>query len=254
MSKLDFNVVIPARFASTRLPGKPLRLIAGKPMIVRVCERAEASGAQAVWVATDDTRIATVVEEAGYDALLTRPDHQNGAERIAEVVTRLDWPDETLVVNLQGDEPLMPSRYLAELASHLAGQTRAHAATLAAPFQDVEALRSPHAVKVVLDHQHYALYFSRAPVPWHRDGWSWQPESLSDQHWRHIGLYAYTAGFLRRYAAMGPSPLERLESLEQLRLLWYGEAIAVKIVHDMPEGGVDTEADLQRVDRLLTRS
>lgn len=249
----DFHIVIPARHGSSRLPGKPLLDIAGKPMIVHVCERALAAGHR-VCVATDDQRIAAAVANLPVTAVMTRDDHASGTERIAEVADRLGWPDDTRVVNLQGDEPLMRPELIRRLADALAATDGAHVATLAAPIDDPADVFDPHAVKVVLDRHGHALYFSRAPIPWHRDSFP-QPGRAADAEvpWlRHIGIYAYTAGFLRRYVGWPRSPLESVEALEQLRILWQGERIRVLPVDSAPHAGVDTEADLRRVEGILS--
>jgi 3-deoxy-manno-octulosonate cytidylyltransferase (CMP-KDO synthetase) len=246
---VDFKIAIPARHGSSRLPGKPLLDIAGKPMIVHVCERALEAGASEVVVATDDPRIAEAVAGLPVRAVMTGEQHRSGTERIAEAADLLGWKDETIVVNLQGDEPLIPPDLKRRLAVLLARQDVAEVATLAAPIQDREEVFNPHAVKVVLDRDGHALYFSRAPIPWHRDAFAGQGEALpAGFPWlRHIGIYAYSAGFLRRYVAWPPSPLEEVESLEQLRILWMGERILVMPVDSAPEAGVDTEEDLRRV-------
>lgn len=254
MNTPAFNVVIPARYASTRLPGKPLLDIAGQPMIAHVCARAQEAGASQIIVATDDQRIVQVVEAQGISAMMTRADHQSGTERIAEVAERLAWPDETLIVNLQGDEPLIPPGYLQAAASALANQQRAGIATLAAAIHDPEEIFNPNAVKVVLDQQGYALYFSRAPIPWERGVFTAGGGEPSGQvpHLRHIGLYAYSVAFLKRYCVWPSSPLEAVEALEQLRILWQGEAVKVGIVPETPPPGVDTPEDLVRVARVLS--
>lgn len=244
-----FKVVIPARYASTRLPGKPLLDIAGKPMIAHVCERALAAQAEQVVVATDDQRIFDTVSALGIQVVMTDPNHQSGTERIAEVADRLDWHADDIVVNLQGDEPLIPPEYISDVAGALARQQQAGIATLAAKIHDADEIFNANAVKVVLDKNNYALYFSRAPIPWNRASF---PEhhvvdEVAHPHYRHIGMYAYTVGFLQRYCNWSASPVESVESLEQLRILWHGEKVLVKIVEQTPEAGVDTEEDLWRV-------
>ncbi|OAI03724.1 3-deoxy-manno-octulosonate cytidylyltransferase [Methylomonas methanica] len=248
-----FKVVIPARYGSTRLPGKPLLDIAGKPMIVHVCERALEADAEQVVVATDDQRIFDAVGDLGLLAVMTDPNHQSGTERIAEVARIMGWADEQIVVNLQGDEPLIPPAYIRDAAMALAGQDQAGIATLAAKILDVDEIFNPNAVKVVLDKNGYALYFSRAPIPWNRSTFPDQhdPAVSTLPHLRHIGMYAYTVGFLQRYCSWAASPLESVESLEQLRILWHGEKVLVKIVEKTPEAGVDTEEDLVRVSKRL---
>jgi len=249
-----FKIVIPARYGSSRLPGKPLLLIGGKPMIVHVCERAMEAGAAEVVVATDDERIGEAVAGLGVKAVMTRPEHNSGTERIAEVADLLAWGDSEVIVNVQGDEPLIRPELIRRLANVLAGQGEAEVATLAAPIDERAEVFNPNAVKVVLDRRSYALYFSRAPIPWHRDSFATTDEDLPEGfvYLRHIGIYAYTAGFLRRYVQWPSSRLESIESLEQLRILWRGERIRVLPVERAPEAGVDTEADLQRVKSLLT--
>jgi 3-deoxy-manno-octulosonate cytidylyltransferase (CMP-KDO synthetase) len=249
-----FKVVIPARYGSTRLPGKPLLTLAGKPMIAHVCERAKEAGADEIVVATDDERIYRAVSALGMQAAMTGADHNSGTERIAEVARQREWLPEEIIVNLQGDEPLLDPSYIREAASVLAARKRAGMATLAAEITEAEEIFNPNAVKVVLDRQGYALYFSRAPIPWDRDRFTLAGGAPSGKmpYYRHIGLYAYTAGFLNRYCQWEASPLEGVESLEQLRILWHGEAIAVKIVKAVPAPGVDTPEDLQRVERLLS--
>ncbi|WP_415880779.1 3-deoxy-manno-octulosonate cytidylyltransferase [Methylomonas sp. TEB] len=251
-----FKVVIPARYGSTRLPGKPLLDIAGKPMIVHVCERALEADAEQVVVATDDQRIFDAVSDLGLQAVMTDPNHQSGTERIAEVARIMGWADEQIVVNLQGDEPLIPPAYIRDTALALAGQEQAGIATLAAKILDVEEIFNPNAVKVVLDKNGYALYFSRAAIPWNRATFPDQHgiASSSLPHLRHIGMYAYTVGFLQRYCSWAASPLESVESLEQLRILWHGERVLVKIVDKTPEAGVDTEEDLVRVSKQIMYS
>ena len=249
----DFKVVIPARYASTRLPGKPLLEIAGKPMILHVYQRALESAAGEVWVATDDARIARAVEQGGGRVCMTRSDHHSGSDRIAEVAAQMGWDDDAILVNLQGDEPLMPPALIDLVANDMAGHRQADVATLAAPIHQRERLFDPHVVKVVTNAEGYALYFSRAPIPWHRDEFLAGAEQLptSVGFHRHIGLYAYRAGYLRRYVGLRPSPLELAESLEQLRVLWHGGRIHVGITDIEPGHGVDTEADLHRAEREL---
>lgn len=250
-----FKVVIPARFASSRLPGKPLLLLAGKPMIAHVCARALAADADEVVVATDDARIFDAVTALNIKAVMTRSDHQSGTERIAEVAALLGWQDDQIIVNLQGDEPLIPPAYIRELAGALNAQQQAGIATLAAMIHDPEELFNPNAVKVVLNHLGYALYFSRASIPWDRALFANTQPQLSSimPHYRHIGLYAYRVAFLKRYCQWQTSPLEQIECLEQLRILWQGESILVKVVANTPPAGVDTEADLKRVEQLLNQ-
>ena len=251
---LRFKVIIPARYASTRLPGKPLLAIAGKPMIAHVCERAQEAGAEEIIVATDDERIFKTVSALGIKAVITRPDHQSGTERIAEVASYCGWADNEIIVNLQGDEPLIPPATIQQVALALAGQQQADIATLAARIIDSEEIFNPNAVKVVLNKAGYALYFSRAPIPWEREAFanSGRTPSGAVSYLRHIGLYAYTVDFLKRYCSWEASSLESVEALEQLRILWHGEAILVKIVDQTPQAGVDTQEDLLRVERVLS--
>lgn len=251
-----FRVVIPARYASTRLPGKPLADIGGKPMVVRVLERASASGAQSVCVATDHQAVFDAVRDAGGEALMTRPDHASGTDRLAEVVDTLGWQDDEIVVNVQGDEPLIDPGLIATVARVLADSPDAAVATAAHPIADASTMFDPNAVKVVCDARGHALYFSRAPIPWARDafvrGRESLPEGLPVQ--RHVGLYAYRVAFLRRYSRLAPSPLEQWEALEQLRVLWHGERIAVASIAVAPAAGVDTPEDLARVQRAFDPS
>ena len=250
---LAFKVVIPARFASTRLPGKPLLDIAGKPMIAHVCARAQEAGAEEVVVATDNLKIQEVVTGLGIRVVMTNPNHQSGTERIAEVAKLCGWSADQIIVNLQGDEPLIPPSLISEVAQTLANQKLAGIATLAAQIENAEEIFNPNAVKVVLNKLGYALYFSRASIPWERDSFSLSGGTPSGKiaYLRHIGMYAYTVGFLERYCAWEPSILETIEALEQLRILWHGEAIAVSVVDKTPQAGVDTPEDLARVSQIL---
>ena len=241
-----FNVVIPARHASTRLPGKPLLHIAGKPMIVRVAEQAAMSGAQQIWIATDHHAIANVVHEHGFKACLTRDTHASGTDRIAEVVEQQGWADDTIVVNVQGDEPLMPPALIRAVARHLHDHPECAIATACHAIHDEASMRNPNIVKTVLDKQGNALYFSRAPIPYPRDAFAAGDGLPADlPALRHIGIYAYRASFLRAYGQLSPAPIEQYESLEQLRALYHGYKIGVVIADTAPPGGVDTEQDLQ---------
>jgi len=249
-----FDVVIPARFSSSRLPGKPLREIAGKAMVLHTAERAIESGAARVIVATDDERIHDLVSAAGIESLMTRPDHESGSDRLAEVVDRLGLADDHLVVNLQGDEPLMPPGLLELVAHKLDADAGAGVATLATPILAVEEVFDPNVVKVVRGHDARALYFSRAPIPYVRDLFSLgRPDALPDDttFLRHLGIYAYRAGTLRTFARLPQAPLERVEKLEQLRLLEAGVGIALEVVAEPPECGVDTPEDLARAEAAL---
>ena len=250
---MPFRVVIPARYASTRLPGKPLADIAGKPMVVRVCEAARQSGATEVIVATDDARVQAAVAAHGHAALMTRADHLSGTDRIAEVVLQCGWGDEEIVVNVQGDEPLIEPALIAEVAAALATDRAAAIATAAHALDDIAEFMNPNIVKVVTTATGRALYFSRAPIPWHRDGLATQREALpaSFVARRHVGLYAYRVSFLRRYGALAPAPIEQWESLEQLRALWHGFHICVIDCTHPPAPGVDTPEDLARVRHIF---
>ncbi|MEO3989213.1 3-deoxy-manno-octulosonate cytidylyltransferase [Pseudocitrobacter cyperus] len=243
---MSFVVIIPARFASTRLPGKPLQDINGKPMIVHVLERARESGADRIIVATDHAEVAKAVEAAGGEVCMTRADHQSGTERLAEVVEKCGFSDDTIVVNVQGDEPMIPAVIIRQVADNLAA-SKAGMATLAVPIDNAEEAFNPNAVKVVMDKEGYALYFSRATIPWDRDRFAQSRETVGDSLLRHIGIYGYRAGFIRRYVGWAPSPLEQIEMLEQLRVLWYGEKIHVAVAQEVPGTGVDTPEDLARV-------
>jgi len=239
---VSFHVVIPARYASTRFPGKPLADIGGKPMVVRVCERAAKSGAASVHVATDDERIAQAVRAAGHSALMTRADHASGTDRLAEAAGQLKLKDSEIVVNVQGDEPLMAPSLIGRVAELL--DKRTHAVVSTACHALHGSLDNPHIVKVVLDHEGYALYFSRARIPYPREqGGAW---------YRHAGIYAYRVGFLKQFSSLEHSPLEKTEALEQLRVLWHGFRIAVAISETEIAPGVDTPQDLEAVRRMLS--
>jgi len=249
---LAFHVVIPARFASTRLPGKPLLPIAGKPMVVRVAEQAAKSGAQQIWIATDHHPIIAAAHEHGFKACLTHAHHASGTDRIAEVVEQHDWPDDTIVVNVQGDEPLIPPALIRAVAQHLHDHPECAIATACHAIHEEVAMRNPNIVKTVLDKHGNALYFSRAPIPYPRDVFAQGtalPENLTVL--RHIGIYAYRAGFLRTYGQLAPAAIEQVEALEQLRALWHGYKIGVTITADAPPSGVDTAADLDAARRLF---
>jgi 3-deoxy-manno-octulosonate cytidylyltransferase (CMP-KDO synthetase) len=239
----SFAAVIPARYASTRFPGKPLADLGGKPMVVRVCERARASGADPVCVATDDARIADAVRAHGFEARLTRAGHASGTERIAEAVVQMGLSDEAIVVNVQGDEPLIAPQLIAKVAAVLEANPQASVATACHPIHDAAEFANPNVVKAVLNSKGEALYFSRAAIPHPRQG--------GTKALRHIGIYAYRVGFLKRYASLAPSPLEAAEQLEQLRVLWHGYRIAALIEEEAIAPGVDTPADLQAVIKLL---
>lgn len=248
-----FRVVIPARYASTRLPGKPLAQIAGRPMLQHVWQRALESGAREIVIATDDARVESAARAFGAEVCLTSPSHQSGTDRITEVAERYGWPDEAIVVNLQGDEPTMPPALLRQVAEALAAHPDAAIATLAVPMRGREELFDPNVVKVVADRAGHALYFSRAPIPWHRGSFPDTTGALPPgvDYWRHLGIYAYRAGFLRRFVDWPPAAVEQCEALEQLRALWQGERIHVGLAAETPGTGVDTPEDLERVRRLL---
>ena len=248
-----FTVVIPARFASSRLPGKPLQDIAGKPMIQHVWEQACKSSAQQVVVATDDARIVEACRSFGAQVVLTRVDHNSGTDRLAEVATALGLAADAIVVNVQGDEPLIPPAIIDQVAANLAANPQAAIATLAEPIEDVQALFNPNVVKVVSDKTGLALTFSRAPLAWARDAFAKSRDELPAgvPYRRHIGIYAYRAQFLHDFVAWGPCWLEDTECLEQLRALWHGVRIHVADALEAPPAGVDTAEDLERVRRLL---
>ncbi len=251
----SFRIVIPARYGASRLPGKPLRLLAGRPLIAHVVDRARESGAGSVLVATDDERIVAAAAAAGARALHTDPAHPSGTDRLAEVARREGWGRDEIVVNLQGDEPLIPPGLLRLVAETLQEHPGAGIATLVTPLRSVQELFDPHVVKAVLDAAGHALYFSRAPLPWVRDAFQpgQTPAALPEgvPFYRHLGLYAYRVGDLLRIAEQPACPLERAESLEQLRALWHGIRIAAAVVAEAPGHGVDTEDDLHRVEALL---
>jgi 3-deoxy-manno-octulosonate cytidylyltransferase (CMP-KDO synthetase) len=245
------HVIIPARFASTRLPGKPLADVAGKPLIQRVYERAAQSGARRVVIATDDERIRAAAASFGGEVCMTSADHRSGTDRIAEVVARLRIPADDIVVNLQGDEPMMPPALLRQVADALEAHTEAAVATACHAIHARAEFLDPNVVKVVFDEHGYALYFSRAPIPWPRDAMA-AGSGAPVRAWRHIGIYAYRAGFVGRYAGWAPCILEDAEQLEQLRVLWRGGRIAVCESGVLPGAGVDTPEDLERVRRYFS--
>lgn len=254
-----FKVVIPARYASSRLPAKPLADIAGRPMVVRVMERALAAGAEEVWVATDHAGVAEAVRQAGGRVVMTRPDHPSGTDRLGEVVDQLGWGDDEIVVNVQGDEPLIDPVIVSRVAQALAADAEAAIATAAHAIHDAADFLNPAVVKLVSDVKGRALYFSRAPIPFARDAFAAGevtaglplPAELVPA--RHVGLYAYRVAFLRAYAKLAPAPFERIEMLEQLRALWHGYRIRVEMLEQAPPGGVDTPEDLARVRAIFER-
>jgi 3-deoxy-manno-octulosonate cytidylyltransferase (CMP-KDO synthetase) len=256
----EFGVIIPARYASKRLPGKPLIDLGGKPMVVRVLEVAAQAGAAFAMVATDDERIVEAVNAAGGEAIITDPEHETGTDRLAEVARRMRLDPDLIVVNLQGDEPALPPALVARVARALIEDHDANLATLATPLRDRRELFDPNVVKVVLSQAGRALYFSRAPIPWLRGEFA-EPEArisdapLSDELFlRHVGLYAYRVSTLLSLSQTRPAPIERAESLEQLRALWLGMAIQVAVVPELPAPGVDTQADVARVQKLFEES
>lgn len=248
---MSFTVIIPARFATTRLPGKPLADIAGKPMIQHVFEKAQLSGATRVIIATDNEKVATVARQFGAEVCLTSAQHNSGTERLAEVVEKLALPNDEIIVNIQGDEPLIPPVIVKQVADNLQ-KYAVPMATLAVNIHQAEELFNPNVVKVVADKNGYVLYFSRAVIPWDRDNFS-DPPRISDLnaiYLRHIGIYAYRAGFIKQYVQWQPTELEQIEKLEQLRVLWHGEKIHIELAQAVPEVGVDTPEDLEKV-RLI---
>lgn len=246
---MSFTVIIPARLASTRLPNKPLADLGGKPMVVRVAERAALSGASRIIVAADHADILAACEKHGVDARMTRSDHPSGSDRIAEVAAALELSPETVIVNVQGDEPLIDPDLIAAVAERVSPDVPM--ATAAHPLRDMADVMNPNVVKVVLNRAGNAMYFSRAAIPWHRDGFARSREEMPGGYTalRHIGLYAYANLFLQSYPKLPVSPVENIEALEQLRVLWHGFPIAVHIASAQPEAGVDTPEDLARVRR-----
>lgn len=244
-----FYAIIPSRMKSTRLPEKPLKDIGGKPMVVRVAERALQSGAKDVMVATDHPDILAACEAHGVKAVLTSPDHPTGTDRLAETVEKMGLPLGAIVVNVQGDEPLIPPEVISQVAQLLEDHPECDMATAAHPIDSIEEFMSPNVVKVALDNNNNAITFSRAPIPWPRDAFRENPDALPEglHPLRHIGLYAYRVKFLKQYPKWEQAPIERWESLEQLRALWYGVKIAVTILPGALPAGVDTPEDLERV-------
>ena len=250
---MAFTVVIPARYGSTRLPGKPLLDIAGKPMVQRVWEQARLSSTEQVVIATDDKRIFDAAREFGAEVCMTSPDHPSGTDRLQQVAVELELPDDHIVVNVQGDEPLIPPAVIDQVAVNLANHVAAGIATLCEDIDSVEELTNPNAVKVVSDANSMALYFSRAPIPWPREAFMEGQRSMPEtgDWYRHIGIYAYRTAFLHQYVTWQPAPLEQLEHLEQLRALYNGVGIHVARVLESVPGGVDTQDDLNAVrDRI----
>ena len=252
---MTFSAIIPARYGSTRFPGKPLADIAGKPMVVRVAERAQRAGAARVVVATDDERIRAAAEAHGIAACLTRADHATGTDRLAEAARLLELADDAIVVNVQGDEPLLAPSLIRDVALLLAAHPDAAIATACHPIGDPAEAFNPNVVKVVLDANRYALYFSRATIPWARDAFTSGRDVIPSglPLYRHYGLYAYRVSFLRLFPTLPPAPIERFEALEQLRAMWHGHRIVVAITEGTPAPGVDTEEDLAQVRALYAR-
>ncbi|MEQ1533503.1 MAG: 3-deoxy-manno-octulosonate cytidylyltransferase [Sideroxydans sp.] len=251
----EFKVVIPARFASTRLPGKPLLDIGGKPMVIRVAEQAAQSGAQHILIATDHAPILEAAALNGFQACMTRADHSSGTDRIAEVAAQQGWADDTIVVNVQGDEPMIPPALIRAVAQHLHDHPECAIATACHPIHDEASMRNANIVKTVLDINGNALYFSRAPIPWPRDAYAANqtlPRSVNVL--RHIGIYAYRTRFLHAYGKLAPAPIEQIESLEQLRALYHGYKIGVTLTANAPPTGVDTAQDLEAVRELFKTS
>jgi len=250
---MRFVIVIPARFASSRLPGKPLKPIHGHPMIEWTWRQAQKAGADRVIVTTESVKVQQVCEAFGAEVALTGDHHQSGTERIAEVIEQCGLQDDDIIVNVQGDEPMLPHQLMQQVAQGLINQPEIPMATLCEPIEDLDSVFDPHAVKVTRDAHQCAINFSRAPLPWSRDSFDKLPPEMPDnfQYYRHIGLYAYRAGFVKQYVAWPECALEQVEKLEQLRVLWHGEKILV-LEAEMDAGvGVDTEADLARVSKLM---
>lgn len=248
-----FKIVIPARYASSRLPGKPLIELAGKPMIQHVYERALETGAEEIVVATDDERIESVARDFGAEVIMTSPEHENGTERIAEVADVKGWGEQSVVVNLQGDEPLIPNELVQLTAAGLLNHPEAGMSSVCTPIESVKDGFDPNVVKVVLDRAGFAMYFSRASIPWDRDLYKAGRDQLTAKLpvYRHIGMYGYRVSFLKQYTQMDPCPVEMAESLEQLRALWYGVRIHMGVIEQAPGHGVDTPEDAARVEQIL---
>ena len=252
---MSFSIIIPARFGSSRFPGKPLAMLAGKPMIQHVYERANESEAKRVIIATDDQRIADAATAFGAEVCMTSSDHPSGTDRLQEVVKKLGFYADDIVVNVQGDEPLIPASIINQVAHNLMATPEAGIATLSEPINDIEALLNPNVVKVVADVRGMAMYFSRAPIPWPRDAFradrdEWEmPEGYSWQ--RHIGMYAYRVKLLNDFVTWAPAPIEKTESLEQLRALYHGVGIHIEEAIETPPAGVDTPEDMERLQQLL---
>ncbi|MFW5451194.1 MAG: 3-deoxy-manno-octulosonate cytidylyltransferase [Methylophagaceae bacterium] len=251
---MPFKIVIPARYASTRLPGKPLLDIAGKPMIQHVYDRANESHASDVIIATDDQRIEKVAKDFGATVCMTRSDHHSGTDRLAEVASLMRFEEDDIIINVQGDEPCLPASLINQVADDMLLHPDADIATLYSSIDQEKHVFDPNVVKVIMDAQGYALYFSRAPIPWMRDHFD-QQSSLPPElpHYRHLGLYGYRASFLQHYADLSPCVLEQEESLEQLRALYHGKKIHLTAAKVDPGHGVDTQQDLDEVRRLISQ-
>ncbi len=251
---MQFHIIIPARYASSRLPGKPLRQLAGKSILQHVYEQASKSKASSIIIATDDERIQQTAEAFGAEVCMTSSEHNSGTERLAEVIEKKAFAENEIILNLQGDEPLMPSVCIDQVASLLQSQPECKMASLCEAITNAEDLFDPNVVKVVLNRHKQAIYFSRATIPWHRDAFAKSKTEIpksTDPFYRHIGLYAYRAGFVKQYLKLPASPLEKIESLEQLRVLWHDYKIAMAVASQSPGPGIDTEADLKQAERLL---
>lgn len=250
---IDYKIVIPARYGSSRLPGKPLIELAGKPMVQHVYERACETGVSDIIIATDDQRIESVARDFGANVMMTDPNHDNGTDRIAEVVKHQGWNKDTVVVNLQGDEPLIPKSLIDLTATALINNSQAGMSSLCTPIHSADDGFDTNVVKVVLNARQEAMYFSRATIPWDRDSYKESQQQLTQRHpcYRHIGMYGYRVGFLQDYAEMVPTSIEATESLEQLRALWYGVTIQMAVIDQAPGHGIDTPADVERVNELL---
>ncbi|HCT40429.1 MAG TPA: 3-deoxy-manno-octulosonate cytidylyltransferase [Moraxellaceae bacterium] len=250
---MGFKVVIPARFGSSRLPGKPLLDIAGRPMVAHVVERACQSGAEEVLIATDDERIAAAVQGMGAEVVMTSANHPSGTDRLQEVAQKKGWSDDTIIVNVQGDEPLIPPAVINQVARNIEASSAAGIATLAETLTSIEQLFNPNIVKLVRDVNDFALYFSRAPMPWARDAFAKDKTALPalDVYFRHLGIYAYRVGFLHAYVGWPPAVIEQVEALEQLRALYNGVKIHVGVAEVEIPQGVDTAEDLERIRALF---
>ncbi|MGB6976303.1 MAG: 3-deoxy-manno-octulosonate cytidylyltransferase [Gammaproteobacteria bacterium] len=255
---MEFRVIIPVRYDSKRLPGKALLDLAGKPIMQHVYEQAVKSGAESVVIATDNDKIRKVAEDFGAMVCVTSPEHRSGTERLSEAIVALGCDDDEVIVNVQGDEPLIPPTVIRQVAQDLLYHDNIKVATLCEPIRNVEDLFNPNIVKVVMNRRGFALYFSRAPIPWNRDQFSSQQEKikgkLQGDYFRHIGLYAYRAGFLPEYLQLEVSPLEQLESLEQLRVLWHGGRIHVAVAKEKIPPDVNTAEDLEKVRALFSKA